>query len=76
MAEEMTAHSQVLIDTISFFRLDGRASQSANPRKAATAPARPRAAAKASKSQSAAKTTGAAAFTGSDELSDMDFEEF
>lgn len=76
MAEEMTAHSQVLIDTISFFRLDGRTSQSANPRKAATAPARPRAAAKASKSQSAAKTTGAAAFTGSDELSDMDFEEF
>lgn len=78
MAEEMTAHSQVLIDTISFFRLDGRASQSANPRKAATVPARPRAAAKAtaSKSQSAAKTTGAAAFTSSDELSDMDFEEF
>ncbi len=66
MAEEMTAHSQVLLDTISFFKLDAGTARTAKP-KAASRPTVP--------STSASRGAGADPLADG-EFSSMDFEEF
>ena len=85
MAEELTTHSQSLLDTISFFRLDAKTMKAAGFQAAAPssskktmvaspAPARPvKATVNTAKS---GYGQGATPFTPSDDFSDMDFEEF
>ena len=85
MAEELTTHSQSLLDTISFFRLDAKTmkaagfqavapSSSKKTMVASPAPARPvKATVNTAKS---GYGQGATPFTPSDDFSDMDFEEF
>lgn len=65
MAEEMTAHSQVLLDTISFFKLDAGTARTAKPK--AARPTVP--------STSASRGAGADPLADG-EFSSMDFEEF
>lgn len=86
MAEELTTHSQSLLDTISFFKLDAKTmkaagfqapSASSKKRNTATSPAPVRQVkATVNTVKSSYQGQGATAFTPSEDFSDMDFEEF
>ena len=86
MAEELAAHSQVLVDTIGFFQIDSRTMASTETRRAMHSKKRtvPQPVAKpmssrpatVAKAAPAPVTTGATAFQSSDDFDDMDFEEF
>lgn len=86
MAEELTTHSQVLLDTISFFKLDAKTmkaagfqapSASSKKRNTATSTAPVRQVkATVNTVKSSYQGQGATAFTPSEDFSDMDFEEF
>ena len=85
MAEELTTHSQVLLDTISFFKLDAKTmkaagfqapSVAAKKRNTATSPAPVRQVKATVNTVKPSYGQGATAFTPSDDFSDMDFEEF
>ena len=86
MAEELTTHSQSLLDTISFFRLDAKTMKAAGFQSSAAAsskkstPAAPAPARQVKATVNTVKSSGygqgATPFTPSDDFSDMDFEEF
>ncbi|MBO5731841.1 MAG: MCP four helix bundle domain-containing protein [Treponema sp.] len=85
MAEELTTHSQSLLDTISFFRLDAKTMRAAGLQAGTTptvkknttvAPAPARQVKATVNTAKSGYGQGATAFTPSDDFSDMDFEEF
>lgn len=85
MAEELTTHSQSLLDTISFFRLDAKTMRAAGlqagttptvKRNTTVAPAPARQVKATVNTVKSGYGQGATAFTPSDDFSDMDFEEF
>ena len=81
MAEELTTHSQVLLDTISFFKLDAKTMKAAgyqmpsSTKKNMVAGRSPVRQVKATVN-TVKPSQGATAYTPSEDFSDMDFEEF
>ncbi|MBO7174242.1 MAG: hypothetical protein J6V57_00645, partial [Spirochaetaceae bacterium] len=85
MAEELTTHSQSLLYTISFFRLDAKTMRAAGLQAGTTptvkknttvAPAPARQVKATVNTVKSSYGQGATTFTPSDDFSDMDFEEF
>ena len=89
MAEEMTAHSQVLLDTIKFFKVDTKTANAVAARKSPVSfGTKPKAAVPSMPKPSPVKATvntkkldssggtGAVPYSSDDDFSDIDFEEF
>ena len=83
MAEELTTHSQVLLDTISFFKLDAKTMKAASYQMPSASSTKKNMVAGRSPVRQVKATVntvkpsqGATAYTPSEDFSDMDFEEF